>query len=134
MGQNMSPESSPNWGTTSHVNTNYEESKLWWTLGAKQILRTSVGVGRRKNIIFYGIKICVVAYITLHPLVHISKYEIYFFWNFWGREKIRKRKMSRMRTEASHLSMIWRVLLSIKYFQIRMIFGDNIFHLIIYVW
>ena len=53
----MSPGSSPNWGTTSHVNTNYEESKLWWTLGAKQVLRTSVGVGRKKNIIFYEIKI-----------------------------------------------------------------------------
>ena len=75
---------------------------------------------------------CVVALITLHHLMHILKYEMDFFLIIWGGEKIGKKKGSRMRVEASHFLMIWRVLLLIKLIQIRTPFVDNISHLISY--
>ena len=132
LGQVIIPRSSSNWGTTSHVNAKYEESMLWWTLGVKQVLPTSVVMGRRKNLFFYGIKLCVISHITLHPLVYILKYEIYFLLEFLRKRKNQKKKdVSHACAEASHLSMIWRVLL-IKYFQIGIIFCNNISHLIRY--
>ena len=77
--------------------------------------------GQKEESFWHGIKILVVAHITLHPLVHILKYEMDFFLNFWGREKLKTRRVSHTHVEASHLSAFWRVLL-IKYFQIKTIF------------
>ena len=43
-----------------------------------------------KILFFVRLKLCVVAHITLHPLVHISKYEIYFFEIFEEEKKLEK--------------------------------------------
>ena len=132
LGQIMIPRNNLNWGTTSHINAKYEESKLWWTLGVKQVLRTSVGMGRRNNIIFHGIKICVVAYITFHPWC-TSQSMRYIFLEFLEKTKNQKKKdVSRACAEASHLFAIWRVLIHTKCFHIGTSFGNNILHLIFY--
>ena len=88
----MSPGSSPNWSTTSHVNANYEESKFWWTLGAKQVLHTSVGMGRRKNIIFYEIKIMCDSSHHLPSSGTYLKVQDIFFLEFLRKLKIWKKK------------------------------------------
>ena len=68
-----------------------------------------------------------------------SSYEnfiiIFNFLKFLREKKNwKKNDVSRTRAEASHLSMIWRVFLSIKCFEIETIFGDNILHLTRYFW
>ena len=51
------------------------------------------------------LKLSVIAYIILHHLIYIIKYEIYFFWNFWGREKIGKRRMTHARAQKCRISL-----------------------------
>ena len=58
-----------------------------------------------------------------------------FFLEFLGwRKNGNEKGLPRMHVEASHLSAFWRVLLLIKYFQIKTILCNNVTHLIWYFW
>ena len=51
---------------------------------------------QKEESFWHRIQTCVVALITLHPLMHISKHEMDFFWIKWGGEKLEMRRVSHM--------------------------------------